>query len=70
MCAAGGLPGDPRGYRVTPWAIGQPTGLPLALPVPVGGVRSSPRACPKLKDDAGGGFLMAELVGKGVLCPL
>lgn len=53
------LPGDPAGYR-------QPCVCRLGGVRPV---RPPPRAFRKLKD-AGGGFPMAELLGKDVLCPL
>lgn len=53
------LPGDPAGHR-------QPRLCRLGGERPA---RPPPRAFRKLRD-AGGGLLMAGLLGKGVLCPL
>lgn len=66
-----GSPYSPAG-QVRVWLAGDPAGYRQPCMCRVGGVRPArppPRAFRKLKD-AGGGFLMAELLGKGVLCPL
>lgn len=58
--------------QVRVWLAGDPAGYRQPCVCRVGGVRPArplPRAFRKLKD-AGGGFLMVEPLGKGVLCPL
>lgn len=54
------------------WLPGDPAGQRQPCVCRAGGVRPArppPRASRKLRD-AAGGFLMAELLGRGVLCPL
>lgn len=58
--------------QVRVWLAGDPAGYRQPCVCRLGGVRPArppPRAFRQLRD-AGGGFLMAELLGKGVLCPL